>query len=229
MSVQHIEVARARQTRFRRRLCLWRAHRPDEAKVQLDDFLARWSNADRPLAEVDEARRLRAELDAARENEKAPRSSGLFIEVPPGFEPGNDGFAVRCLTSLATAPSYSIFSLLRLFGSRRLRLCYQLPTETRPSCLRHALSASGSVHRVMRRRRMARRPIPRQVDFLSVAAVRVKPAFGTAVPRVSEAIAARRHFNEEIPQANQMCVIVQPTNESEAKLAKTRMYLRRGQ
>src|SRR5207247_1738078 len=33
-------------------------------------------------------------------------SSGCcsWVEVPPGFEPGNNGFAVRCLTSLATAP-----------------------------------------------------------------------------------------------------------------------------
>src|SRR5439155_3346673 len=30
-------------------------------------------------------------------------------EVPPGFEPGNDGFAVRCLTSLATAPRCGLF------------------------------------------------------------------------------------------------------------------------
>ena len=33
---------------------------------------------------------------------------GLFEEAPPGFEPGNRGFAIRCLSRLATAPEYSM-------------------------------------------------------------------------------------------------------------------------
>ena len=32
-------------------------------------------------------------------NKKAPAEAGAFMEVPPGFEPGNQGFADPCLTT----------------------------------------------------------------------------------------------------------------------------------
>ena len=50
-------------------------------------------------------------LDRGRLKMKKARSLGpaWFWEVPPGVEPGNDGFAVRCLTSLATAPRSYLF------------------------------------------------------------------------------------------------------------------------
>ena len=40
---------------------------------------------------------------------KSLRGKGLE-KAPPGFEPGNRGFAIRCLSRLATAPEYSMKS-----------------------------------------------------------------------------------------------------------------------
>src|SRR5215472_16624906 len=50
------------------------------------------------------------------------------LEAPSGFEPENDGFAVRCLTILAKAPKRGIISKFLTACLRRTRVPTKVPT-----------------------------------------------------------------------------------------------------
>ena len=63
----------------------------------------------------------RAHEKTAREQMIARCGFGVLQEAPPGFEPGNDGFAIRCLSHLATAPSLTGYTELIGYSDNLLK------------------------------------------------------------------------------------------------------------